>query len=180
MTAKDANQNIGAVTCGDMNSTLIKTEKGKTIMLQFDVHTPRPYSRINRVVGTKATHEGYPSKLYVDDGELLWWGHKWIEKERYDLMRKEQRHPMIKKLKTISENFKQGHGGMDFVMMYRLIACLNKGLPLDSNIYDGVMWSAVTPLSEASVANKSKSIDFPDFTAGTWRKERALEIMREI
>jgi len=64
--------------------------------------------------------------------------------------------------------------------MYRLISCLNKGLPQDSNVYDGVMWSAVTPISELSVAEKSRSIDFPDFTGGTWKKERALEIMRDV
>lgn len=179
-TAEREGIDIGAVRCGDMNTTLIKTAMGKSIMLQFDVHTPRPYSRINKVVGTKATHDGYPSRLYIDDEELLWWGHKWLDKESYDTMREEQRHPMIKKLKSISEKFKQGHGGMDFVMMYRLIRCLNLGLPLDSNVYDGVMWSAVTPLSEQSVAEKSSSIKVPDFTGGTWKEKRALEIMRDI
>ena len=66
--------------------------------------------------------------------------------------------------KSISKDFKQGHGGMDFVMMYRLIRCLNLGLPLDINIYDSVMWSAITPLSEISVASNSLSIPVPDFT----------------
>lgn len=166
--------------CGDMNTTLIKTELGKTIMLQFDVHTGRPYSRINKVVGTKAVHDGYPSRLYIDDEELAFWGHKWLPQEEYDSYRQKYMHPMIKKLKAISENFKQGHGGMDFVMIYRLVRCLNLGLPLDINVYDSVLWSAVTPLSELSVASKSLSVPVPDFTAGVWKNEAKLEVMRAL
>jgi hypothetical protein len=69
---------------------------------------------------------------------------------------------------------------MDFVMIYRLIRCLNLGLPLDINVYDSVMWSTITPLSELSVAANSQSIIIPDFTGGTWKKESPLEIMREV
>jgi len=166
--------------CGDMNNTLIKTAKGKSILLQFDVHTGRPYSRINKVVGTKATHDGYPSRLYIDNDELLYWGHNWLKPEEYNKYRSKYMHPIIKKLKTISQGFKQGHGGMDFVMIYRLIRCLNLGVALDINLYDSVMWSAVTPLSEISVASKSMSIPVPDFTNGEWKKESELEIMRDI
>ena len=78
------------------------------------------------------------------------------------------------------EVFKEGHGGMDFIMIYRLISCLNKGLPLDMNVYDGVIWSAITPLSEISVANNSNAIKMPDFMSGLWKEEQDLEIMRSI
>ncbi len=150
-------------------------------MLQFDVHTGRPYSRINKLTGTDAFHEGYPGRLYVDNkDELKYWGHEWLADEEYKSYMQKYQHPMLKKLKTISADYKQGHGGMDFVMIYRLIHCLNNGLPLDLNVYDGVMWSAVTPLSELSVANDGQSIKFPDFTGGTWSKKRELEIMRQI
>jgi hypothetical protein len=163
-----------------MNNTLIKTEKGKTILLQFDVHTGRPYSRINKVVGTKAVHDGYPSRLYIEGEKPEYWGHNWLEEKEYNKYKNIYQHPIINKLKTVSQGFKQGHGGMDFVMIYRLIRCLNLGLPLDINVYDSVMWSAITPLSELSVAANSQSIIIPDFTGGTWRKENPLEIMREV
>ncbi len=176
-TAKKMKSPYTKFKCGDMNSTLIKTEKGKTILLQFDVHTGRPYSRINKVVGTKAVHDGYPSRLYIEKGEPVFWGHKWLPKEEYDSYRTKYMHPVIKKLKAISQSFKQGHGGMDFVMIYRLIRCLNLGLPLDINVYDSVMWSAVTPLSEISVASKSLSVPFPDFTGGSWRENSSSNIM---
>ncbi|MEN0006067.1 MAG: Gfo/Idh/MocA family oxidoreductase [Bacteroidota bacterium] len=179
-TAKRTGSPYTQIKCGDMNNTLIKTEKGKTILLQFDVHTGRPYSRINKVVGTKAVHDGYPSRLYIDQDELAFYGHRWLEGDAYQAYRSKYQHPMIKKLKAISQSFKQGHGGMDFVMMYRLITCLNAGLPLDINAYDGVLWSAVTPLSELSVASNSLPIPFPDFMAGQGLTPKPLEVMRVV
>ena len=177
---KKTNSNFPSVKCGDVNTSLIKTENGKSIMLQFDVHTGRPYSRINQLVGTKAVHEGYPSRLYIDGEELEFWGHRWLSEEDYLTYSKKYEHPMMSKLKKISESFKQGHGGMDFIMIYRLISCLNKGIPLDINVYDSVMWSAITPLSELSVSLDSQPIAFPDFTGGNWKEKRTSEIMREI
>ena len=177
---KKTNSDFPSVKCGDVNTSLIKTENGKSIMLQFDVHTGRPYSRINQLIGTKAVHEGYPSRLYIDGEELEFWGHRWLSEEDYLSYSKKYEHPMISKLKKISESFKQGHGGMDFIMIYRLISCLNNGLPLDINVYDSVMWSAITPLSELSVSLDSQPIAFPDFTGGNWKEKRASEIMREI
>ena len=180
LAAKQVNHPITTYKCGDMNNTMIKTEKGKTILLQFDVHSGRPYSRINKVVGTKAVHDGYPSRLYIDSEKLESWGHKWLKKEEYGRYRNKYQHPIIQKLKSVSQMFKHGHGGMDFVMIYRLIRCLNLGVPLDINLYDSVMWSAITPLSEISVASNSQSIKIPDFTTGVWKTESPLEIMREV
>lgn len=168
------------VKCGDMNTTMIKTKLGKTIMLQFDVHSGRPYDRLNTVVGTKAVHEGYPSKLYINEDELAWWGHKWLEKEQYDAYREKYNHPLWSKLKSQISDNSVGHGGMDFVMIYRLIKCLNEGLPLDINVYDSVLWSAITPLSELSVAQNSSSVKVPDFTGGTWKNKNKTEMLRNI
>lgn len=166
--------------CGDMNNTLMKTQKGKTVLLQFDVHTARPYSRINKVVGTSAVHDGYPSRLYVDKGELVYWGHKWLSESERAEYQSRYRHPMLEKLDAIKAKYKQGHGGMDFVMMHRLVRCMNLGQPLDLNVYDGALWSAVSPLSEMSVAMHGQRVDVPDFTGGAGDDSRPLEIMREI
>ena len=168
------------ITCGDMNTTLLKTAKGRTVMMQFDVHTGRPYDRINKLCGTKAVHNGYPSRLYIDKEELAYWGHQWLNQKEYQAYRNKYTHPMIAQLRSKMELFKEGHGGMDFVMIYRLISCLNKGLPLDMNVYDGVIWSAITPLSEISVASNSNAIKMPDFMGGLWKEEQDLEIMRSI
>ena len=172
--------------CGNIDqlerviSTLLKTAKGRTVMMQFDVHTGRPYDRINKLCGTKAVHNGYPSRLYIDKEDLSHWGHQWLNQKEYQAYRNKYTHPMITQLRSKMELFKEGHGGMDFVMIYRLISCLNKGLPLDMNVYDGVIWSAITPLSEISVGSNSNAIKMPDFMGGLWKEEQDLEIMRSI
>ncbi|WP_223034526.1 Gfo/Idh/MocA family protein [Hanstruepera marina] len=177
--AKMENFETTQFACGDMNTSLIKTKNGKTIMLQFDTHTGRPYSRLNTVTGTKAVHQGYPSRLYIGHEELQW-GHSWLKAEEYQDYRERYDHPLWKKLREQIDANAVGHGGMDFVMVYRLIRCLNEGLPLDINAYDSVLWSAITPLSELSVANKSAPTVVPDFTGGSWQKPRKNEVLRDI
>ena len=181
MAAKRTGSPHTEIACGDMNTTLLKTALGRTVLLQFDVHTGSPYSRLNKVVGTGAVHAGYPSRLYIDNpDDLKYWGHNWLDEQAYGEYKDKYAHPMIQKLKKISQEYKQGHGGMDFVMMYRLIRCLNEGMALDQTVYDGIVWSAITPISEASVAANGQAMQFPDFTGGTWKQERPLEIMRDV
>jgi hypothetical protein len=151
---------------GDMNNSLVKTAKGRTILVQHDVVSPRPYSRINALAGTLAYHEGYPSRFSVN-GQ----GHGWLSEEKYEEFRKKYRHPIWDRLKNEIEKY-GGHGGMDFVMIYRLIDCLNRGVPLDMDVYDAAAWSSVTALSSLSVASGSIPVKFPDFTRGEWKTYR--------
>ena len=148
-------------------------------MVQFDVHTGRPYSRINQVIGTGAVHEGYPSRLYLNK-EISWGGHEWLKQEEYDEMKEKYRHPIWKKLEGEAAKKKMGHGGMDFIMMYRLIRCLNKGLPLDINVYESMLWSSIAPLSELSVSQGSAPVPVPDFTGGLWKNEVQHPVFREV
>lgn len=166
------------VTGGDMNTTLIKTKLGRTIMLQHDVYTGRPYSRINLVSGTKAVHQGYPSRLYIDAEELSVWGHRWLNADDYKSYRERYDHPIWARLQEQIKENEAGHGGMDFVMIYRLIDCLNRGDFLDISLYDSILWSAVTPLSEISVLNGSTAVKVPDFTGGTWTRDVGSPFMR--
>ncbi len=158
-------------THGDMNTSLIKTAKGRMIHLFHDVVTPRPYSRKNTLAGTKGYHEGYPSRLSIEEK-----GHAYLNENDYKEMREKYNHPIWDRLKTEIEQY-GGHGGMDFVEMYRLIDNLNKGLPLDMDVYDAASWSVVGPLSEISVEMGSIPVKFPDFTRGDWKKERKLGIL---
>ncbi len=167
------------VVCGDVNTTLIGTAKGRSIMLQFDVHSGRPYNRLDKVVGSKATHYGYPSRLYIDHGPD-WGGHRWLEDAEKAEYQDRYEHPLWDRLQKLAAEHPQGHGGMDFVMMYRLIRCLNLGQPLDMNVYDGALWSIVGALSEASVASGSKRMDIPDLTAGRWEQSVPHPVNREL
>ena len=168
----------GRVKCGDVNTTLIRTVGGKSIMLQFDTHGGRPYNRLDKVIGSKAVHYGYPARLYVDHGPA--WGHNWLNDVETSEMRDRYAHPLWPRLQALATAHKQGHGGMDFIMMYRLIRCLNQGLPLDLNIYDGVLWSMVGILGEESVARGSVRVDVPDLTAGRWRKAVPHPVHRDV
>lgn len=179
-TAKRMAKDIGEIKCGDMNTTLIRTMKGRTIMVQNDVKTGRPYDRINLLSGTKATHRGYPSKLYIDDAELKWWGHEWLSDEKYKEYREKYNHPLWKKMEEQISRNSMGHGGMDFVMIFRLVRCLNIGIPLDIDVYESALWSAVSPLSELSVAKNSQPIKVPDFYNGAWKNDRSVESLREV
>jgi hypothetical protein len=156
---------------GDMNNTIIKTHLGRSILLQHDVATGRPYSRINMLAGTKAFHNGYPSRMAMSGK-----GHGWLKEEDYKTYRQRFAHPLWEKLKNEAEK-NGGHGGMDFVMLYRLIDCLNQGLPLDMDVYDAASWSVVTPLSELSVQLGSVPVRFPDFTRGRWKEPRKAGVM---
>lgn len=159
---------------GDMNNTLIKTAQGRTILVQHDVVTPRVYSRKNVLAGTKAFHEGYPSRFSMKGK-----GHDWVTGEELKKIQENYKHPIWNQLKDeIAKN--GGHGGMDFVMMYRLIDCLNRGVALDMDVYDGADWSVVTALSQVSLDLGSVPVRFPDFTRGKWKGLRKLGIMEAV
>jgi len=152
---------VGKKYRGNMDTTLIKTEKGKTIMLQHDVSSPRPYSRLHALSGTKGFAQKYPKQGIA-------FGHSFVKEDEMNDLREKHTPELIR---FIGEQAKQvgGHGGMDFIMDWRLIDCLRNGLPIDQPVYEGASWSAVIPLSCQSVAKNSKTVAIPDFTQGTWR-----------
>jgi len=151
--------------CGDMNTSLIKTAKGRTIMLQHDVTSPRPYDRINLISGTKGIFRDYPARLYLD-GQAG--GEDWTTLDRY---KAQYEHPLWAKVGELARKL-GGHGGMDFIMCYRLIQCMREGLAPDMDVYDAASWSAPSALSEMSVAQGSAPVKFPDFTRGRWKDSR--------
>ena len=150
---------------GDMNTTLIRTEKGKVMLIQHDVTSPRPYDRLHKVSGTKGFAQKYPRIGISLDKE----GHGYLSQTKADSLLKLYEHPLSKE---IGEKAKEvgGHGGMDFIMDYRLIYCLRNGLPLDQDVYDAAEWSSIVELSRISVENNSMPVAVPDFTRGAWNK----------
>ncbi|MEG1740876.1 MAG: Gfo/Idh/MocA family oxidoreductase [Akkermansia sp.] len=162
-------------TGGDMNTSIIKTTKGRTVLVEWDETSPRPYSRMNLIQGVLGTLAGFPTRVA---GEQLGDGnyHKWIEGEKLAPIYEKYEHPLWKRVGPIALKM-GGHGGMDYVMLYRMIECLRKGEPMDQNVYEGAFWSAVTPLSIQSVAEGGMPIVFPDFTRGDWKTTAPLGIV---
>jgi predicted dehydrogenase len=156
---------------GNMNTTAIRTVNGKTMMLQHDVTSPRPYSRIHLVSGTKGTALKYPEPGRISNNH-----EGWLTDEEFKTLEEKYAPPIVTRVGEMAKQI-GGHGGMDFLMDWRLIDCLRNGLPLDINVYDAAAWSAIAPLTESSVANRSKSIDIPDFTSGSWKTNEPVDVM---
>jgi predicted dehydrogenase len=162
---------------GDMNTTIIKTELGRTVMVQWDETSPRPYSRHNLIQGTKGTLAGFPTRVALEGGigGITENHHRWAQGEQLEMLYEKYDHPLYRRLNQATKD--SGHGGMDGMMMYRIVECLQKGLPLDQNVYEGCFWSAVAPLSELSVAQDGMPQAFPDFTRGNWKETVPLGIV---
>lgn len=153
---------------GDVNSSLIRTKNGVTIILLHDCNLPRPYSRVNLVQGTKGIFQGYPDRVYVEGRSEP---HTWEPMDNY---LGQFEHPLWKKEGEQARG--AGHGGMDFLEDFRLVRALRTGAYPDMDVYDAAAWSVVSELSERSVANKSKPVDFPDFTRGKWKTNSPIFI----
>ncbi len=163
---------------GDLNTSIIKTNLGRTVMVQWDETSPRPYSRHNLIQGTKGTLAGFPTRVALEGGVegATDNHHKWAEGEYLETIFANYEHPLYKRLGELAKKM-GGHGGMDFIMRYRMIECLRLGQPLDQNVYEGAFWSAVSPLSEKSVVEDGAPQVFPDFTRGEWKHTKPLDIV---
>ena len=148
---------------GNMSVTVIRTTKGRTIILQHDATDPTPESYIHGIYGTKgaARYDPAPPRLAADK-------HAWVSHEEFKRLEEKHTAGITRKLFQLALQLKSGHGGVDLLESWRLIDCLRNGLPLDMDVYDAVAWSCIVPLSQWSVLNRSNSIDVPDFTAGAW------------
>jgi hypothetical protein len=166
---KDSKQAKQQYKLGDVNVSLIKAANGETITLYHDCNLPRPYSRVDIVQGTKGISRGYPDEVHI---EGLSPAHRWEPLENYF---EKYEHP-IWKLKGDSAKG-AGHGGMDYIEDFRLIDALHKGRLPDMDVYDAAAWSVVSALSETSTANKSKPVDFPDFTRGQWKTNKPIHLV---
>jgi hypothetical protein len=159
------------VKLGDVVSSLIRTAGGQTILVVHDTNLPRPYSRKVLIQGTKGILQKYPKpQIYVEGrGKNDQW------EDLFPGYEAEWEHPLWKALQERAKG--AGHGGMDYVLNYRLMESLRKGEWPDMDVYDAAAISAVTPLSEASIARRGASVDFPDFTRGKWRSRKPVGIV---
>jgi hypothetical protein len=154
---------------GNMNTTMVRSEKGKTILIQHDTSSPRPYSRIHLISGTRGMASKWP------EPERIAQGHEWFNESQMKEIQQQYTPDIVKRVGGMAKQI-GGHGGMDFIMDWRLIDCLRNGIPLDQDVYDAALWSSIAPLSEWSVANRSSSIEVPDFTCGSYKTNQPVDI----
>lgn len=165
---------VGLDFRGNMNTTIIRTHRGRTIMLQHDISSPRPGHRFELISGNKGIYRAEPDRIATSDAG-------WLKDEEFNAL-KERYTPAI--TRKFMEKRKQAgamHGSRSYERVtasdWRLIDCLRNGLPLEMDVYDAALWSVITPLSEWSVARQGMTVDIPDFTNGAWRtNKRGMDI----
>ncbi|MFE3096124.1 Gfo/Idh/MocA family protein [Streptomyces sp. NPDC059248] len=145
----------------DRTISMVRTAKGRLIRLEHDVSTPHPYSRINSLGGTKGVFEDYPARIYLEPDHS---NHQWGDFARYA----DWDHWLWKE----HANPPGGHGGMDYIMLFRLIQTMRLGLVPDFDVYDAAVWTAPVPLSHQSIKAQGAPLKIPDFTRGEWRRSR--------
>ena len=167
---------------GDHTITMIKTQNGKTIQIQHNVMTPRPYSRMYQLTGTKGFANKYPLPGFAIEGGQLsadvagsdyqkLSGHSYVTDDVRKALMQKYKHPFYIEMEETAKKLGAiAHGGMDFIMDYRLAYCLQNGLPLDMDVYDMAEWSCLTELSAISLDNGSAPVLIPDFTRGGWNR----------
>jgi len=152
---------------GDVVTTNIKCANGETIMISHDTNLPRPYSLGFRVQGTNG--------LWMNDGNHIYLegiskkSHTWDDfkdyQDKYD-------HPLWKKHAQNAEN--AGHGGIDYFVLRAFIESIKNKVAPPMDVYDAASWSAISPLSEESIAKGSAPVKIPDFTRGKWKTNKPI------
>lgn len=169
---------------GDQTLTLIRTENEKTIHIQHNVMTPRPYSRMYQLTGTKGFANKYPVEGYTLEPEQVSSdvapnhedlnSHGFLPEDVKKALMEKYKHKIHKELEEIAKKV-GGHGGMDYIMDYRLVYCLQNGLPLDMDVYDLAEWCSLAELTSISIKNNSAPVEVPDFTRGAWNKIKGFK-----
>lgn len=169
---------------GDVVNTMLKTNRGQTILVTHDTNSPRPYSRKILLQGTKGLARKYPEGNIHIEGTSP--AHRWEtipsgrnqKKDAAATYNQQYKHPLLSALEEKAQG--AGHGGMDFIEDYRLIYCLRHGEPMDSDVYDGASMNSVVALSEKSIAENNASVECPDFTRGKWKVRHPVPIIDKV
>jgi len=156
---------------GDVITTTIETANGETIIVTHDCNLPRPYSLGFRVQGANGLWEKDGDRMYIEGKSK---SHRWDDSkewlEKYD-------HPLWKKYGEHAQG--AGHGGMDFFVINSFVESAKRNIAPPLDAYDAAAWSAITPLSEASIENNGEPQDFPDFTRGMWVKRKPYNWIKD-
>lgn len=151
---------------GDIVTTTLACENGETILLQHDTSLPRPYSLGFRVQGTKGLWMDLNHSIHIEGRSPP---HKW---EPFQAYQDQFDHPLWKKYEQDAAG--AGHGGMDYFVIHAFVEAVKADAPMPIDIFDAVTWSAITPLSEQSIAEDFKTLEFPDFTKGLWQSRKPI------
>ncbi len=142
---------------GDIVTSVLKTEKGKTLVINYDMQLPRPYANRWMLQGTRGVYDEEKASIYLVDASPE--HHQWEAWKPYE---ERFRHRW-------SDADPGGtHGGADTIMLTQFITSLQNKQPLPLDIYDSAVMTAIVELSGISI-EKNAPVPFPDFTRGKWK-----------
>lgn len=139
--------------------SVIRTKKGKSIILQHNISAARPYTRLYQFTGTKGFASKYPSPAmaFLPDADT------WLTENEVASLIETYRPEYYEAVRALMPEAADQRRYMDYAMDYRLIHCLQNGLPLDMDVYDAAEWSCISELSHISIENGSIPVSFPNF-----------------
>jgi len=162
---------------GDIVTSLVKTHKGNTIVINYDMQLPRPYDDRWMIQGTEGIYtEGlYKSEMYGEQKHSVYLdgkSPKYHEWEPFDAYQVTYEHTWWK---TLGEKARQaGHGGADYMELYLFLEAVRNKTQTPIDVYDSVVMSVIIPLSEMSIANGGAPVECPDFTRGKWETRKPV------
>jgi len=148
---------------GDIVTTTIKTKKGKSIVINYDMQLPRPYDNRWLIQGTRGLYDEARNSVYITGRTATY--HQW---ESFDPYQTEYEHQWWK------QKFEGGHGGTDFLELKLFIEAVRHGTQPPIDVYDSVLMSCIVPLSGDSIKAGSVPVKVPDFTGGKWKTRKPL------
>jgi hypothetical protein len=152
---------------GDVVTTVIQCYNGENIVIIHDTNSPRPYSLAFRAQGTQGIWMNDGSTIYLEGASPK--SHTWEPDkaylEKYD-------HPLWKKNEEAAKN--AGHGGIDYFVFRGFVEAIKRKTAPPIDVYDAAVWSAISPLSELSIARGSSPVEIPDFTRGKWKTNKRI------
>ncbi len=155
---------------GDVNTTLLHTEKGRTVTLYYTITTPRAYDLIFRLQGSKGIYEGGYDRTYIEGVSPVA-----DTPEPFAPYQAKYAHPLWKSLEEQAKK-NGGHGGCDYIVMHEFVRAVRQRAPLPQDVFDAVTWSAIVPLTMESVAKNGALVPFPDFTRGAWKTNKPVVV----
>jgi predicted dehydrogenase len=153
---------------GDIVTSVVRTHGGKTIVINYDMQLPRPYDNRWMIQGTLGVYDENQESVYLLGRSPQY--HKW---EPFAPYQDQFDHTWWREFSK-SRQSDAGHGGTDFLELQEFVKAVRNRTQTPIDVYDSVVMSVITPLSEMSIAKGSAPVGCPDFTRGKWKSRKPV------
>ncbi len=150
---------------GDIVTSLVKTQKGNTLVINNDMQLTRPYDNRWMIQGTQGVYSEDRNSVYIDGRSPQY--EKW---EPFGPYQEEFNHAWHKELQGRAKG--AGHDGTDYLELAKFVEAVRTRSQTPIDVYDSVTMSVIIPLSELSIAKGSAPVACPDFTRGAWKTRK--------